>query len=184
MQSLLQWCNKSPKQKQKKTIIIELKGNRFMCRLDLSVMRFLELKKYMKQKYSAQRQTIGKVGRVCYESVHIHAITIGRKENRAQTVGARIIPEPIKYSILLICEVKYIQIEQRRRDLYPHIIYFNYKTLEKEKGIYFTCPCMQCPQVLEENVRSPGAGVLGNCELPQRGCWELNPALLEEQQCI
>lgn len=108
-----------------------------MRRLDLSVVRFLELKNYMKQKYSAQRQTIGKVARVYYENVHIHVIKIGRKKIRAQTVVARIIPEPMKYSILLIYEAKCIQIEQRRKDLYPHIIYFNYKTLEKEKRIYF-----------------------------------------------
>lgn len=45
MQSLLQWYNKIP---LKKTKIIELKGNRFMRTLDLSVVRFLELKNYMK----------------------------------------------------------------------------------------------------------------------------------------
>lgn len=32
----------------------------------------------------------------------------------------------------------------------------------------------------EEGIRSPGTGINGDYELP-RGCWDLNPGLLQEQ---
>jgi hypothetical protein len=34
-----------------------------------------------------------------------------------------------------------------------------------------------------EGVRSPGTGIIDNCELPC-GCWELNPGPLEEQPVL
>lgn len=61
-------------------------------------------------------------------------------------------------------------------------IYFNLMRLS------FTCmcvciTCIQCPWSPEEDVDSPGIGVMDGHELPH-GCWELSPGPLQEQQVV
>ena len=45
---------------------------------------------------------------------------------------------------------------------------------------YVCTACMQFPLRSEEGIGSLGTEVTDSCELPG-GCWELNPASLEEQ---
>lgn len=52
---------------------------------------------------------------------------------------------------------------------------------------FYLCLCMyttawKCPEKTEENAGCPGPSVIGDCEPPRCGCWELRWGPLQEQQ--